>query len=65
MGMGLRLAAFGRRSSAINCFVCCSNYQSRKIDLIFAEAKSSYMGTTKFEFSWLVMLLEQNMPNLY
>ena len=35
------------------------------IFLFFAEAKSSYMGTIKFEFNWLVMLLEQNMPNLY
>ena len=45
--------------------ICCSNYQSKKIELIFAEGKSSYMGTIKFEFNWLVMLLEQNMPNLY
>ena len=34
-------------------------------DLVFTEAKSSYIPTIKFEFNWFVMLLEQNMPNLY
>jgi len=49
--------------------ICCGhqNYQSKKIEHVFAEAKSSAkrVGTIKFVFDWLVFLLEKNMPNLY